>query len=105
MNAVSHDDISHLASLARLTLTEEEKNRYAEQLSKVVGYVEQLQKVDTAGVTPDVGVTGMSNILAADVPRIEGDAAMLDPETALKGVPLRSGQFIQVRAVLKGEPE
>lgn len=100
MSTVSQADIAHLANLARLTLTEEEKNRYAGQLSNVISYVEQLQEVSTEGVNAAAGVTGMSNVLAADVPREKTDAACINPETALASVPSRNGNFIQVRAVL-----
>ena len=103
MQSLSHDDIAHLASLARLTVTEEEKERYATQLSSVVGYVEQLQQVETGDVFLGAGVTGMMNILAEDEPRQKGDGAELNPETVLAHAPLRSGRFIQVRAVLNGE--
>jgi len=100
MSTISNDDIAHLANLARLILTEEEKIRYASQLSNVISYVEQLQAVNAEGVNAAAGVTGMSNVLGADVPRAKTDAACIDPEVALASVPARNGNFIQVRAVL-----
>lgn len=103
MSTVSHDDIAHLASLARLTLSDEETNRYASQLSGVVTYVEQLQEANTEGIVSSKGVSGLSTVLAEDVPRMAGDQAAISSEALLAGAPLRSGKYIQVRAVLGGE--
>jgi aspartyl-tRNA(Asn)/glutamyl-tRNA(Gln) amidotransferase subunit C len=103
MSSVSREDINHLATLARLSLTEEEEERYASQLSNVVGYVEQLQKVAVTEKNIGKGVTGLSTVLAADVPRSESDPAFINTEALLTEAPLRSEHFVQVRAVLNGE--
>jgi aspartyl-tRNA(Asn)/glutamyl-tRNA(Gln) amidotransferase subunit C len=105
MTDLSRDDIAHLGRLARLELTDEESVRYAGQLSSVVHYVEQLQAVDTSKVKTRLGVTGMSNILAADEPRVTGSPADIDAMTAIAHAPRHSGRFIEVRAVLGGEVE
>ncbi len=49
-------DIDHLAALARLALTEEEKSRFARQLAEILAYAEQVQRVDTRGVPPTTHV-------------------------------------------------
>lgn len=101
MAELSDSDIQHLARLARLDLTEEESGRYATQLSSVVQYVERLSTVDTNSAEARVGVTGLQNILADDVPITED----FEREKALATAPLRSGDFIEVRAVLGSEVE
>jgi aspartyl-tRNA(Asn)/glutamyl-tRNA(Gln) amidotransferase subunit C len=101
MSDLSRSDIQHLSRLARLALTEEEYERYAGQLSKVVHYVEQLSAVDTSKVEAGVGVTGLKNVLAAD----ETTQSDFNHEVALSAAPRRDGEFIEVRAVLGGEVE
>ena len=103
MSTLSQSDIAHLAKLARLEVGTEDAERYAGQLTTVVAYVEQLQQVPTEGISDGRGVTGLQNVLAADVPREKTDLANLDVERALASAPRRDGQFIEVRAVLGGE--
>ncbi len=43
-------DVDRIATLARLTLTPEERERFVRQLNDVLGYVEQVQQVDTADI-------------------------------------------------------
>lgn len=59
-------DVGKVASLANLPLSPEEEEKYSEQLSKILEYVEQLNKVDTEGVEPTFNVTGISNVLRKD---------------------------------------
>jgi aspartyl-tRNA(Asn)/glutamyl-tRNA(Gln) amidotransferase subunit C len=66
---LSLQEVEHIASLARLELTSEEKNRYREQLSAILDHVAQLQKLDTASIQPTAGVFSSENGLRADEPR------------------------------------
>ena len=59
-------DIKHVADLANLPLTGEEEKQFGQQLGKVLDYVNQLQQVDTAGVTETSQVTGTKNISRDD---------------------------------------
>ena len=49
---LSHDEVLHIALLARLGLTETEVDRLREQLSNILENFEVLQQVDTSGITP-----------------------------------------------------
>src|SRR3989338_10050947 len=64
---LSKQAVAHVARLARLGLTDEEAKQYAEQLSSILDYVEQLKRVDTEGIEPTAQVTGLENILRDDV--------------------------------------
>lgn len=64
--ALSKETVEHIAKLARLRLTEEEKERYGDQLSSILSYVEKIQAVDTADVAPTSQVTGLTNIMRED---------------------------------------
>jgi aspartyl-tRNA(Asn)/glutamyl-tRNA(Gln) amidotransferase subunit C len=50
--SVSRHDIDSIAYLARLALSEEEIPRYLESMARILGLVEQLNRVDTSSVTP-----------------------------------------------------
>jgi aspartyl-tRNA(Asn)/glutamyl-tRNA(Gln) amidotransferase subunit C len=53
---LSLEEVEHIAKLARLELTDEEKARYREQLSAILEHVAELQKLDTASVQPMTAV-------------------------------------------------
>lgn len=63
---LSIQEVERIAQLARLSLTDEEKQLFAEQLSGVLSYVEQLQQVPTEGVEETAQVTGLENVYRAD---------------------------------------
>jgi aspartyl-tRNA(Asn)/glutamyl-tRNA(Gln) amidotransferase subunit C len=88
--------------LARLQLTEEEGERYSHQLSSVVAYIEQIQKVKTNPAVVQ-GVTRMVNVLAEDEPRQTGDLAEVERARVLGEAPLHDHRFFFVRAVLGEE--
>jgi len=64
---ISSEEVEHIAELARIELSGEEKKKFSDELSDVLGYVEQLQEVNTDGVEPVSQVTGMVNVLREDV--------------------------------------
>ena len=103
MADINSQHISHLGRLARIDLTNEERERFAGQLASVVQYVEQLEKVDTSSVTELKGVTGMQNIFAEDALRSSEDPCKVEREALLQGAPAREDNFIAVRAVMGDE--
>ena len=66
MANLSADDVRHIAKLARLTLSDQEVEKFSKELSSILAYVELLQEVDTKGVEPTAHVTGLSNELRED---------------------------------------
>jgi len=60
-------DVQNVAMLARIRLTDEEANELGPQLSNILGYVDQLQKVDTEGVTETAHPHDAAMPLRADV--------------------------------------
>lgn len=61
--------VEHIAELARLELTEEEINRYRQQLSAVLDYITRLQELDTTSIPPTSSVLPSRTPLRADEPR------------------------------------
>lgn len=90
------DEVRHVAELARLHLTEEEMERYAQQLSAILDYAERLQEVDTSGVPPTPYVLPLQNVMAEDIPQ-----PSLPNEVALANAPDKANGFFRVRAVFE----
>ncbi len=64
-------DVEHVAKLARLELTEEEKEKYAGQLGDVLKYVEQMNEVDTSNVVPMAHAMDFVNVMREDTVKYE----------------------------------
>ena len=62
-------DVDRIATLARLELSDAEKDLFVHQLSHVLEYAEQIQKIDTAGVAPTSQVLSFMPVDRADEPR------------------------------------
>lgn len=94
---LSQDQVQRVADLARIELTESEKEKYADDLSAVLGYIEQLNEVNTEGIPVTSQVTGLVNVTREDI--VEG----CDQETReklLDAAPMREGDYVKVKAVL-----
>jgi len=87
--------LDHVANLARLDLTPEEKARFATQLGDVLAYVALLNEVDVSGVEPTAHAFPVVNVWAEDVPE-----AGLSPEDALRNAPeKRDNMFVVPKVV------
>ncbi len=96
MSAPTDLNIDHVAHLARIALTPEEKTTFAEQLSDVLRYVEHLKQVDVSQVEPTAHAFPVYNVWADDVPR-----AGLPVELALKNAPAQRDNMIVVPKVVE----
>lgn len=65
---LTHEQVRHLAALARLRLTDEQVEEYREQLSSIIEYEQRLSELDLADVEPPAGSSELSNRLEADEP-------------------------------------
>lgn len=64
---LSLEQVEYIAVLARLNLTEAEKQKYGEQISGILDYVEKLQSVDTENIVETSQVTGLINVIEEDI--------------------------------------
>jgi len=64
--ATAQLNIDYIARLARLTLTPQEKKSFSQQLSDVLAQIEELKKVNLAGVAPTFQTTGATDVLRQD---------------------------------------
>ena len=65
---LDRSDVEKIAHLARLAVSEDEKDRYAQDLSNILGLVEEMNAVDTTGVTPMAHPLHMVQRLRPDAP-------------------------------------
>ena len=66
MSTISVHDVQKLAQLSALSLSDDEVASLASELSHILGYVEQLNDVDTEGVEPTYQVTGLHTVTRPD---------------------------------------
>lgn len=66
MSKLTREDVLKLARLSRLSLEPEEVDAFLDEISEVLGYVEQLKDVDTTGLQPTTQVTGLTNVTRDD---------------------------------------
>ncbi len=66
---LDNKQIEHLAKLAKLDVTEEEKSKYAEQISAVLDYFEQIRSLEVQNINELEHITGMANVVRYDEER------------------------------------
>lgn len=93
--SLSRADVEKVSLLGRLLLSPEELETMTTQLARVVGYVEQLNEVNTEGVQPMAHAVEMHNVFRADEPR-----GSLPRDAALANAPKGDGECYRVPAVL-----
>ncbi len=91
---ISREEVLHVARLARLALTEEEVERFREQLSAILEAVGKVSELDLEGIPPTSHPLDLVNVLAEDEPR-----PSLSLEDALANAPDREGDFFGVPPV------
>lgn len=91
-------DVSHVAKLANLPLSVEEKKKFEKQLNEIVAYVEKLNEVDTKNVEITSQVTGLENFTREDTP-----APSLTQEEVLSGTKSKHNGFFKIDAILDSE--
>lgn len=79
--ALDTEKIQHIASLARLKVSEQEAEHYAQELSKVFGYIDELKMVDVKDIEATTNISGLANNLRDD--KIN-QWSVTERETALK---------------------
>ena len=94
--AVSKEEVQKIATLARLRFSDEEEDRLADELSRVLDYMDTLQEVDTAGVPPMSHVLTEENVFRED--EVEQRIKRKD---ALSNAPETDGTYVLVPKVIE----
>ncbi len=85
------EDVEHVAKLARLRLSEDEKKLYTEQLGKIIEFFAELNAIDTTGVEPMSHALSVTNVMRED--EVETPPGH---EILLKSAPARDDAFFRV---------
>lgn len=93
---ITKQEVDHVAKLARLELSEQEQEKFTDQLSNILTYVEKLNELDTAGVEPTSHVLDIKNVMRDDVP-----AASLPQERALANAPDKAAGHYKVPKIIE----
>lgn len=96
MADLTRDDVLKLARLARLTITDEEVEKYRAELSEILKYVEQLGNADAEGLEPTSQVTGLKNVMREDEIADYG----VTPDALLKIAPHTEGRHVKVKRMI-----
>lgn len=96
---ISRADVLHVARLARLELTEEELDRYVDQLGAVLDHAADVAALDTRGVQPTAHPLPLENVLRDDVV-----GPSLDRDEVLREAPDSDGVRFRVPRILGEEP-
>jgi aspartyl-tRNA(Asn)/glutamyl-tRNA(Gln) amidotransferase subunit C len=88
--------LDHVANLARINLTPEEKERYSAQLKDVLTYIAQLNEVNVEGVEPTAHAFPVVNVWAEDIPE-----PGLSVEDALRNAPEQRDNMVVVPKVVE----
>lgn len=97
--SLSKKEIEHIAKLARLGLSEKEKEKLSEELSKILDYIEKLKEVDTKNVEPTSQATSLINIFREDE-----NPQKIDVEQIKKMIgqaPEREDNFVKTKTILE----
>jgi len=96
--AITKKEVEHVARLARLALTEDEKERFTAQLGSILEYIEKLNRLDTQDVPPTTHVLPVANVWREDhaEPNRLGSTNDL-----LANAPEREGPFFKVKKVIE----
>ena len=95
MSQINASDVRKVAGLARLELPDDQLDKHAIQLEKILAYVAQLEKVDTANIPPTTRAVEVVNILRDDVVNpsdVRDELLSLAPD--------REGEFFRVPKIL-----
>jgi aspartyl-tRNA(Asn)/glutamyl-tRNA(Gln) amidotransferase subunit C len=102
---VSEKDVSYVAELAHLELTEAERTRMLKDLNSILDYVDRLNQLDTTNVEPMAQVaarygTGNTEGLAGAM-RLDEPRPCLPHEEAMRNAPKSDGVFFKVPKVIE----
>jgi aspartyl-tRNA(Asn)/glutamyl-tRNA(Gln) amidotransferase subunit C len=89
-------EVEHVARLARLALSAEEKERMRRELDGILAYIDKLRGLDTEGVEPTSHAVPMTNVMREDEPRLSFPRADM-----LANAPDPNGDFFRVPKIIE----
>lgn len=95
--SVTKDDVQYVANLARLQLTDEEAENFKEDMNDILGYIDQLNELDTEDIEP------LEHVTEITASKFRNDEAKepLSHEDALKNAPDADSDYFRVPRVIE----
>jgi aspartyl-tRNA(Asn)/glutamyl-tRNA(Gln) amidotransferase subunit C len=97
---ISREQIEHIAKLARIELTEKEREKFSAELSSILDYIDKLNQVETKATESINQITGLENIVREDVPRKE-DTRLDLRDKFIKAAPVKKDNYFKVPKILE----
>ena len=94
MSQISKTDVEHVAELARLKLTEEEKQKFTQELGEILNYINELDELKDEKIEPISQIGGLENITRADEITNKPNR-----ENLLKNAPAQKDGYIKVKQI------
>ena len=94
--AITTAEVDKIAKLAKLDLSEDEREKFTSQLSDIISYVEKLSELDTKDVEPLAHVNDLMDVFREDESR-----PSMEKEDVFKNSPQNDNEFFLVPKVLK----
>ena len=98
---ISTKDVEYIAKLARIELIDKEKEKLAQEMSSILGYIDKLNEVDVSGIEPTAQVTGLENIFRPDQLRDDYKLQTTNYKLLIDAMPKRERNYLKVKAVFK----
>lgn len=94
--SLTKQEVEHISRLARLELSDTEKEEYTGQLNEILSFVEKLNQLDTTGIEPTAHAIEVQNVFRKDEIK-----PPMDPELALSNAPDRVDNYFKVPKILE----
>ncbi|MFO7727769.1 MAG: Asp-tRNA(Asn)/Glu-tRNA(Gln) amidotransferase subunit GatC [Desulfonatronovibrio sp.] len=92
---ISKEQVTRIANLARLDLKEEKIEKFANQFSDIIGYMDKMNSMDTSGVTPLYSPSDNVSVLRRDKAE-----SKYERQDVLANAPLQDGKYFIVPKIL-----
>ncbi len=96
--SIDRNTVDHVALLARLALSEQEREKLRDQLSAILEHINVIGEADTSQVPASAYILPLKNVMRPDIPQQYAGSQEL-----VKNAPAHEDSFIRVRAVLDNE--
>ena len=97
MSNITEKEVEHIAELARIKLTEKEKDKMTKELGAILGYIDKLKEVNTEGVEPIAHITGLTDVFRSDDNPKE--PASENIKRLMEQAPDKKDNFVKVKEV------
>jgi aspartyl-tRNA(Asn)/glutamyl-tRNA(Gln) amidotransferase subunit C len=94
--SVTKEDVAYMANLARLRVNDQEAEQLRDDMNKILGYMDQLNQVDTSNVEPLEHVLELPAVYREDIAK-----APLNHDEALKNAPDSDSDYFRVPRVIE----